>query len=93
MATFFGGSSNDSLTGGSGNGDIYGYGGNDTINAGGGANKVIGGDGADSINAGAGSDTVTNLSQSTSFHSGERIAPSNRGIQHLISRGTHGQQL
>lgn len=58
MATYTGGSGNDSLTGSAGSDVIYGNGGNDTINAGGGADLVYGGDGADSINAGAGTDTV-----------------------------------
>jgi hypothetical protein len=31
---------------------------------------------------------VTYLSHNASFHSKEKIAPSNRGIKHLVKRGT-----
>ncbi len=58
MATYYGGSGNDSQTGSSDADSIYGYGGNDTISGQGGVDSIYGGDGADSINAGDGDDFV-----------------------------------
>ncbi len=58
MATYYGGSGNDSQTGSSDADSIFGYGGNDTISGQGGVDSIYGGDGADSINAGDGDDFV-----------------------------------
>lgn len=58
MATYYGGSNNDSLNGSSGNDVAYGYGGSDTLYGGGGSDSAYGGDGNDSGFGGTGYDTL-----------------------------------
>ncbi|HEX5361985.1 MAG TPA: calcium-binding protein, partial [Fluviicoccus sp.] len=57
MATFYGTSANNSLTGGTNADKLYGYDGNDTLSGGGDNDLLNGGAGSDSMIGGAGDDT------------------------------------
>jgi Ca2+-binding RTX toxin-like protein len=61
----YGGTGNDTITGGNGPGILLGGDGNDTLNAGNGRDIVIGGAGQDTLNAGNGDDIL--IAGSTSY--------------------------